>query len=83
MKQNLPEVFVDFNWTKTVNFILYSLQPNDEFILKTQNNRMFRMFLESVVQVLCDERKFYKKIKRWKDNDEIKVHLVRIGIEEE
>lgn len=80
---DLKDVFVDWNWTKTVNFILYKLQPNDEFILKTQNNRMFKKAMDSIIDVLCNERKFYKKIKTWNDNDEIKVHLKRIGVEKE
>lgn len=82
--KNPPEVFVDLNWSKTINFILFKLEPNKEFILKANNNRMFRMAFDCVIKTLCEERKFYKKIGRiTKEGNEIKIHLVRIGVGEE
>lgn len=82
MKQ-LPEVFVDWNWMKTVNYILFKLNPNDELILKATDNSMFRMFMESVVKTLCEERKFYKKVgKVQKEGNEIKIHLIKMGADE-
>ena len=63
--------------------ILFKLKPNDEFILKAENNRMFKLAMDSIIEVLCKERKFYKKIKKWKEGKEIKCHLKRIGIENE
>ena len=81
MKQ-LPEVGVDRIWTATLNFILYKLEPNNEFVLKA-NDRIHKMAMDCVVNVLCDDRKFYKKIKEWKDGNEIKIHLTRVGVAEE
>ena len=79
MKQ-LPEVIVGFNWIRAVNYILLKLEPSNEVILKSHNSRMSKMFLNSAVTVLCEERGFYKKVKEWKDGDEIKVHLIRIEV---
>ena len=79
----IPEVFVLNQWNRTINYILYKLTPNEQFILKTDNNSVSKLALESVIKILCEKRGFYKKIKKWTEQGEIKVHLMRIGVAEE
>jgi len=73
-----PEVFVDQNWMKTINFILFKLNPNNELILTAENSRMKKMALSSIITILCDERKFYREVKKWDEKDSIKVHLTKV-----
>lgn len=84
----IPEVFVDKNWTRTLNFIYNKLAPNDQFILKATNDKDIKIARKIILDRLCKEKKFYEIVKEWEDKndpggDMLKAHLMRKGVAEE